>query len=168
MNRREIPNPKVTKKDMKHLLDCMRCPSHFYEIFRDVVPVYQDGVEYSLVDMLKPFEKKPLEHKIPAKGVDRDKVTYADYLIPLFFMSYVGRESNSTEVLSEVMGLILKDYGHFDIPDTPEARKFIEDFHDGSWFRAYFRKPWDFTEEDELESQRMYGEYRRLRKAMYL
>ena len=125
----------VTKADMERVFD-PGIPGHFSIIMRELVAVFEDdGRELTLDDVLRPFENKPFTCKVAVPAgfarICGREVRYSDYLYPLFYAAAVVRQERAhrtcagndrersrmlyedERVIKEVLGLILKDFGHF-------------------------------------------------------
>lgn len=104
----------VFKADLYHVVQQLVCPAHYAFIFGELLEAYPPEVELTLASMLEPFARKVFKEKAP--GMWYREVRYSDYICPLFYASFVCRNEQSPKVIKEVVGVILKECGHFYIP----------------------------------------------------
>jgi hypothetical protein len=130
----------INKDDMNKFIDIMypkgHRSCHIYDIYVDLISVYDDTIEYSIDDLLLPFtvyipeemKKNPLPEGSSVadanlKFVYDDKVIaggkfikYKDYLDMLFYISYSIKFSDNIKVCVDVSGKIVNDspLGGFD------------------------------------------------------
>jgi len=151
----------ITKSDIDHVLGSLFLPAHYALIFGELCEVYESNVGLSLNDILDPFKDRSITSKIPGTmNKPQNEVRYSDYLIPLFYTSYICRNEESVEVIKEVLGLILEDKGHFYITKQ-QKKQAIQDWGydtDFSWRKNYWSNP-DLTKIEEERAKRLYLSY---------
>jgi hypothetical protein len=142
----------INKKDLDNVLNRIQCPAHYAMVFRELAEVYDYGVEFTWTDFVRPFINKAFTHQVPCTGVymDRD-VMYVDYLTPLFFATYFCKKETSGRVIYEVLGYILKAYGHFQYPEScREEWELVVDLPFGD-FHNYWGNAFPKLTEDEIK-----------------
>lgn len=156
----------VKKSNLKHVISSVyQAPAHYTFIFNELLEVYDDGVDLSLDDMVRPFAGKQIKEKIPARAYmrDPDNIRYSDYILPLFFTAYVCKNEPSYRVIKEVMCMILREYGHFHYPDS--VKEHMQEMFGDNWNDP--RHYWGFqypaiTEQEQKQVTRLYHNYVRL------
>jgi hypothetical protein len=110
----------VTKNDLRHVVDGLVCPAHYYTIFIELLEVYDNNRDMTVDDMLKPFESRAISQQIPARALMRDplNIRYSNYIIPLFYTAYVCKKEPSDRIIKEVLCAILREHGHFHYPES--------------------------------------------------
>jgi hypothetical protein len=155
----------VTKNDLRHIVDGLVCPAHYYTIFSELLEVYDDSITMTLRDVVKPFESKEISQKIPARALMRDPtdIRYSQYIIPLFYTAYVCKNEASDRIIKEVLCAILREYGHFHYPES--MHNDLKDQFGDEWNDP--RHYWGFqypklTDEEQKQVANRYWDYVRL------
>jgi len=148
----------LTKEDLDHLVSQLVCPAHYAFIFAELVEAYSPNQDYSLQELLLPFEHKEFTEKAP--GMWYREVRYADYLCPLFYAAYVCKGEFSSSVIKEVVGFILKENGHFYVP--PEVNVWDPDVDRNDHRQLYWGQV-SLSPEERARVDRLVTEARKVR-----
>ena len=152
---------RVMKYDMDHVIHNCSMTAHYTTIFQELVEVYDPTQYMTLDDALRPFGNKKLTCKIPGTMAKKiEDVRYGDYIVPLFYTALLCKDEKSHHVIKEVLGMILKDNGHFYLPER--VCKQLADTMDDPTFYDYRRYYWGYTNLSSDEKERvnkMYARY---------
>jgi hypothetical protein len=149
----------VMKSDLERIIHNNTSTAHYWTIFTEIEEVYDPDIQMTLDDMLRPFLRKKFNLKVPGK-LNRSEVRYADYIIPLFYTAYLCKSERSCNVVKELLGLILKDNGHFYWNNPKSEREYVEE-----WGREFWRDYWGSPKLTSEESERvntLYATYEEL------
>ena len=186
----------VNKKDMRQFLDIVFPKGwrggHIFDVYTDLISVFEDGIEYDLENFLKSFVRD-IPHWDPARKTyhldeivmfkDETKVAaggkivrYKEYLEPLFYVSLVMRHSKNKKVLGDVAGRICNDFPLFGLETMGWDNLWIE------WYGEHY-KDWRYrwltqistgkpahhftlTEDEHAETDTLYNIYLRAKMGM--
>ena len=152
---------RVMKSDMNHVINNISMTAHYSTIFRELVEVYDPDKYMTLDEALQPFSNKKPTCKIPGTmDKPNEKVRYSDYIIPLFYTSALCKDEKSHHVIKELLGMILKNNGHFYRPEW--MCKQMADTMGDLTFYDYRRYYWGYTNltaEEKDKVNKMYAQY---------
>jgi hypothetical protein len=147
----------ITKKDMERIIYTAPITAHYGMVFKEISEVYDENKDYTLDDMLLPFAGKKYTGK-PYGYLDPKTIRYSNYIIPLFYAAYVCKEEKSGDVMSEIIGLILSDQGHFQIPDK-RRKELIEMYGNSYLDHHWYWIKTDLNDKEEQRVKKLYAEY---------
>lgn len=163
--------------------------SHMYDIYTDLVAVYDDNTEYTLKSFLELFTvdlandskdfwkgRKQATYEELRGRVIKDHayvgdkhVKYMDYLLPLFYAALATKKSKNTKVNLDVTGRICNDYDIFKPPKHGWEKNYEEWYGKNwrdwryRWHSSLGKTPHHFTltEYEHAASDALYEEYLR-------
>lgn len=153
-----IEHSTIVKSDLYHVVQQLVCPAHYAFIFGELLEAYPQDTELTLTSMLEPFSRKVFKERAP--GMWYREVRYSDYICPLFYASSVCRGEQSPNVIKEVVGIILKECGHFYVP--PEVNVWDPDV-DRNDHRQLYWGTVDLSEEEATRVELLVRMYRKIR-----
>ena len=186
----------VNKKDMRKFMEIMFPKgyrmSHMFDIYTDLIAVFEDGIAYTIEDIIETFSVKDYSHTSLARGthtyaelsgkVYKDyvfagdkRVRYADYLYPMFYIAIATQKSNKMRPMRDVAGRIYAEYS----VSKPRFKDPIENMDDVRqrevwkewqtfWFKPYkgIALHYTLTESERAESDELYNIYLRVKMGM--
>lgn len=184
----------VNKKDMRKFMDAVfpwgYKGSHDFDIFTDLIGVFEDGVEYDFETFFKSFVRNiphwdPKRKTYPLDAIvmfkDEEKVAagckvvrYKEYLEPMFYVSLVMRYSDNKKVLGDVAGRICNDFSLFKLETQGWDKLWIEWYGENykDWRYRWRTNPgklahhFTLTVAEHAESDELYNIYLRAKMGL--
>lgn len=180
----------ISKKDMQKFMDAVFPKgwrsSHEFDIYTDLVGVFENDVEYDIESFFSSFVRN-IPHAIPERKsyhlneivlfksgnvlAGTKVVRYKEYLEPLFYVSSVMRYSNNSKVLGDIAGRICNDFPLFKLETLGWDKLYIEWYGENykdwryRWRTKIKETPHHFTltDAEHEESDKLYAKYLRIK-----